>query len=484
MPLKVLTLFIILVGSVIVSAQSGQTSWSDTTRDVYIDGELDPKAQVLSGDGVRRIALISPRLDMAIILNQDDQTVHTTLKDFFRFSADHTTATMDAGAPLQQVGGYAAIDATTFLLSVDGRPIFIRAHTGYRGEMSEQKMWDSVPVWRYLMENYQPAPSAVAAIKSVERETKVTVVMGTWCPDSKNYVPKLMKAIGAAANGKIKVQVFGVDNQFHDPVETIQKLKVVNVPTVIVERGGREIGRIIETPALTTIEEDFAAILLEKPLKHDGRWDRGPRVARGEYTYKDRAGRERGKEVWELFKTDDGGYLAHSLITVADATTEVWHRVNGTIRPTFIEVTRQRGASLSRTRYRLNERLLTARFRSNDAGVIDQNLDVPDRISFQSPAVAAAGFEFVKARNEKQTEMMSYQSPFEFERTVGRLSIANFEEKGEESVRAPAGQFRARRIIRRSGEEVSTWWLHELGFPVRGEMRDMEFILVSLEVSK
>ncbi|MEW6212674.1 MAG: hypothetical protein AB1631_30395, partial [Acidobacteriota bacterium] len=276
----------------------------------------------------------------------------------------------------------------------------------------------------------------------------------------------------------------GIDNQFRDPMETIQKLKVVNVPTVIVERGGREIGRIIETPALASVEEDLAAILTEKPIKHEGRWDRGLRVARGEYTYKDRAGKESGKEVWELFKTDDGGYLAHSLVTIADATTEVWHRVNGSLRPTFIEVTRRRGESLSRTRYRLSERLLTARFRSNDAGVIDQNLDVPDRIVFQSPAVAAAGFEFVKARNEKQTEMMSYQSPFELERTVGRLAVARFEDKGEESVRLPAGQFRARRAIRRAGGEVSTWWLHELGFPVAGQMRDMEFTLTSLEVSK
>ncbi|HEY7544839.1 MAG TPA: thioredoxin family protein, partial [Blastocatellia bacterium] len=471
MPLRVLTLLIILIGSVIVSAQGGATSWSDTTRDVYIDGEPDHKAQVLAGDGVRRIAILSPRLDLAIILNQDDQTVHTTLKEFFRFSADHTSATMDVGAPLRQVGGFAAIDATTILLTVDGRPILIRPHTGYRGEMSEQKLWETVPVWRYSMESYQPAPSAVSTIKAVDKETKVTVVLGTWCPDSKNYVPKLMKAIGAAANDKIKVQVFGVDNQFHDPIETIQKLKVVNVPTVIVERSGREMGRIVETPALATVEEDLAAILNEKPLKHEGRWDRGPKLARGEYVYKDHAGKELGKEMWELYKTDDGGYLAHSIIIVAGATTEVWHRVNGAIRPTFIEVTRQRGGSLSRTRYRLSEHLMTARLRSSDAGIIDQNLNVPDRIVFQSPSVASAGFEFMKARNEKQNEIMSYQSPFQFERTVGRLSMVSFEEKGEESVRVPAGQFRAKRAVRRAGEEVSTWWLHDMGFPVRGQMR-------------
>jgi hypothetical protein len=293
-----------------------------------------------------------------------------------------------------------------------------------------------------------------------------------------------MKSLRAAGNEKIKVQVLGVDNQFHNPMETIQKLRVVNVPTLIVERDGREIGRIVETPATATFEEDLAAILTGKPLVHNGRWDRGPRIAKGEYLYKDRSGKERGRERWELYKADETGYLAHSLITAGDVTTEVWHRVNASLRPTFVEVTRQRGDSLSRTRYRLNERLLTARFRSNYAGVIDQNLDVPDRLGFQSPAVAAAGFEFRKASNEKQTQMTVYESPFEMERTVGRLTMVSFEEKGEEAINVAAGRFRSRKVIRRQGEEASTLWLHfDLGFPVRGQIGDAEFTLTSLEVS-
>src|SRR5262249_17842904 len=156
----------------------------------------------------------------------------------------------------------------------------------------------------------------------------VTLAFGTWCPDSKNYVPRLIKALSAAANDKIKVKLIGIDNQFHEPVTTVQPRRITNVPTVIVERGGREIGRIVETPAAGTMEEGLAAVLSGKQPVHNGRWDRGALLASGVYSYRDRNGKEFGAESWQLFSTAEGGYLVHSQITTGDLITEVFHRVD------------------------------------------------------------------------------------------------------------------------------------------------------------
>ena len=54
--------------------KSGALSWNDSTRDVYIDDELDHSAQVLVCDSPSRLALISPKLDRAIVLD-DGQPV-------------------------------------------------------------------------------------------------------------------------------------------------------------------------------------------------------------------------------------------------------------------------------------------------------------------------------------------------------------------------------------------------------------------------
>lgn len=484
--MRIKSILLLIAATVITAAAQNNApmlSWTESVKDVYIDGQLDRNSQVFFCDAPKRMALISPKLDFAVILNQDNQTISTTLKELFQITADHTRATSDSGAPLQQVGSYALIDTSTYLFVIDGRAVMFRSHSGARGELSEQQLWETVPVWRYLMEGYEPNASAVSSIKADDKDTSVTIALGTWCPDSRNYVPKLFKALRAAGNGHIKVNIIGVDNQFHEPIDTIQKLKLVNVPTVIVERGGREIGRIIETPATETVEEDLAAILAGKAITHKGRWDRAGLVARGVYAYKDSAGKDIGREEWELFKTDEKGYLAHSRITEGDTTTEVWHRVNSASRPTFVEVTKQRGEAVIRTRYRLNDRTFTARMRSNKAGVIDQTLDVSGYFSVRSPSVAAEGWEFtVAALNQKQS--LSYFAPSEFDGTVGSLTQMSFEEKPAEAVQIPAGQFRARHLIRSSGNETSEWWLHsELGIPVRAKSAGVEYVLTSIEVS-
>jgi hypothetical protein len=51
------------------------------------------------------------------------------------------------------------------------------------------------------------------------------------------------------------------NGKLSEPVEAIKRLKIVRVPTVIVERDGVEIGRIVENPTAKTMEEDLAAIL-------------------------------------------------------------------------------------------------------------------------------------------------------------------------------------------------------------------------------
>ncbi|HSE98873.1 MAG TPA: thioredoxin family protein [Blastocatellia bacterium] len=484
---RILSLLFIMTALASAAAQTekpGSINWSDSTRDVYIDGEIDRTAQVLFSDAPRRVALISPRLDLAVILDTAEHTVSTSLKEFFRFKPDHTSAETDVVFPMQTVGRFANPDTYTYIFSIDGRPVIFRSHTGVTGEISEQQLWETVPVWRSLMENYQPPADAVSALKKNTVDAQITVALGTWCSDSRNYVPKLMKVLQAAGNKNLKVKIVGIDSQFHTPVATIQQRRLINVPTVIVERDGREIGRIVETPASETMEEDLVAILNGKPNAHKGRWERGPKIASGSYLYKDAAGKELGKEQWELYRTDEGGHLLHSLITTGNLTTDVWHRVNSANRPTFVEVTSQRGDSLARTRYRLNEQSLTARLRGNETGVIEQTLNVPDRVAFFSPAIAAEGWEWAKAE-EGGKQVLSYVAPAEIESTVGTLASVSFESKGEDKVRVPAGEFRARRLLRKTGHQSSEWWLHsELPVPIRAQANGIEYVLTSLEISK
>ncbi len=482
-------LLLTIAGSLALAAQASKPAtieWHDTVRDVLIDGEIDRATQVISCDSPTRLAMLSPKLNNAVILNIDDKSVSLMAKEAFRFAADKTSATSDESKEKQAAGKFIRVDGanSSFVYSfvVDGKMIVIRSHPGLTGEMMEDKLWEGVPVWRAKMDTYTPDAAAVAAIKAIDKETTVTLIFGTWCGDSKTYIPRLMKTLHQANNPKLKIKLVGIDNQFNQPTDVVQPRRLTNVPTVIVERNGRELGRLIETPATASAEEDLAAILNEKPLTHKGRLERGAKLGQGIYSYRDASGKETGKEDWELFAGKDGGFLVHSRITTGDLITEVFHQVNAKKNPSFIEVTKWSGDHITRTRYNIDDHSLSATMRGSTSGVVKQTLEVPNQLAVSSPSIAAEGL-FSAQMNQGQ--IASYFVPRDFVTTTGTLGKANNESKGDEAVKVPAGEFRAQHLIRKSGKDISEWWLHsQLGVPVRGRLANgTEFVLTSIELT-
>jgi hypothetical protein len=243
--------------------------WFDSTKDVHINGELDRAAQVLTSEETRRIALISPKLERAAVLDLSGRTVATTAKDAFRFAADHASAQSDADFSAVSAGDYRMFDDSDYYFVIDGARVLITAHQGLTGQTDNQKLFETVPVWRSLMESYQPDLNVVAAIKAIQPDTTITVALATWCSDSKQHVPRLLKALDAAGNRRLLIMLIGIARKLSEPVEAIKRFNIVRVPTVIVERDGVEIGRIVENPKAKTMEEDLAAILNGAANKHE-----------------------------------------------------------------------------------------------------------------------------------------------------------------------------------------------------------------------
>jgi hypothetical protein len=104
--------------------------------------------------------------------------------------------------------------------------------------------------------------------------------------------------------------------------------------------------------------------------------------------------------------------------------------------------------------------------RGSASGVVSQTLEVPERLFLSSPSIAGQGFMQTQATERYQ--IPSYLAPQEFDRAMGLLATASCETKGEETVRVPAGEFRARHVVRKTDRETSEWWVHsQLGVPVR-----------------
>ena len=128
-----------------------------------------------------------------------------------------------------------------------------------------EEMLSKIPEMKTAMENYQPDSAAVTFLSNFDKNVKISVVLGTWCPDSRREVPRFLKVMEAADNPHFQFELFGLDRAKKDSLGMAEKFQIEYVPTFIILMNDEEIGRIIETPT-ETIEQDLAEILMNAPV--------------------------------------------------------------------------------------------------------------------------------------------------------------------------------------------------------------------------
>ena len=104
------------------------------------------------------------------------------------------------------------------------------------------------------------------------KNVRFVCVFGTWCSDSKREVPRFWRLLDDLGVPETALEMYAVgSSRFtedmgvpEDVLEWSRDIKawhdVTAVESIIVERGGREIGRIVESPA-KSLEEDLLEIL-------------------------------------------------------------------------------------------------------------------------------------------------------------------------------------------------------------------------------
>lgn len=111
-------------------------------------------------------------------------------------------------------------------------------------------------------DEYAIDKNAVAELKKAKLSSyNITLVMGTWCEDSHREVPRLFKILEAADFPDNKLTMIAVNRKKEAPNGEEGPLNIQKVPTIIVQKYGKEIGRIIESPVSGYLERDLVEIL-------------------------------------------------------------------------------------------------------------------------------------------------------------------------------------------------------------------------------
>lgn len=83
---------------------------------------------------------------------------------------------------------------------------------------------------------------------------------GTWCGDTKNLLPKFYKILDTLA-APPKVTLVLVDMNKHSGTGLEKQYNIEYVPTFIILKDGKEVGRVVETIKRPDLETDLADIV-------------------------------------------------------------------------------------------------------------------------------------------------------------------------------------------------------------------------------
>ena len=109
---------------------------------------------------------------------------------------------------------------------------------------------------------YAPEISVLDNIKIARaaKQITITIVMGSWCGDSQEQVPRFLKILDILSFPDTSITLICVDRTKKSLNGETDNLKVQLVPTFIIYSDSKEIGRIVETPK-ETLEKDLLTII-------------------------------------------------------------------------------------------------------------------------------------------------------------------------------------------------------------------------------
>jgi thiol-disulfide isomerase/thioredoxin len=94
--------------------------------------------------------------------------------------------------------------------------------------------------------NYKPSTELLNGFEAAKSKVHFVVFGGTWCDDTQFILPKFFKLQQLSGMPDSCISFFGV-NRDKKTIENLSAaFNITNVPTIIVMKSGKEIGRVVE----------------------------------------------------------------------------------------------------------------------------------------------------------------------------------------------------------------------------------------------
>ena len=94
--------------------------------------------------------------------------------------------------------------------------------------------------------DYSPEMKILTAFETAKTSVHFILFGGTWCDDTQYIVPKFFKIQELSGFPDSAVSFYGVDRDKKTIGNISHAFNITNVPTIIIMKEGKEIGRVVE----------------------------------------------------------------------------------------------------------------------------------------------------------------------------------------------------------------------------------------------
>lgn len=109
--------------------------------------------------------------------------------------------------------------------------------------------------------SYQPDNEVLNKLSSlINEDIHIITFFGSWCSDTKEQLPRFMAILSKLNVPEDLYDLVAVDRTKKALTFDVTQYNIERIPTFIIFRNGKEIGRIVETPK-ETLEKDLFKIL-------------------------------------------------------------------------------------------------------------------------------------------------------------------------------------------------------------------------------
>jgi thiol-disulfide isomerase/thioredoxin len=115
--------------------------------------------------------------------------------------------------------------------------------------------------------SFTPNADVVKQYSAGKEAVNLVVFGGTWCGDTQALLPKFFATTNAAGVADNHITLIGVDRNKKSLFNLTETFGITNVPTFIVMKDGKEVGRVVEYGKTGNPEKEVAEIIASTAAK-------------------------------------------------------------------------------------------------------------------------------------------------------------------------------------------------------------------------